>query len=310
MGKMGVLYELSHTLNNVGWFYSMRGELERGRLYIEQALEVARRLGDPLSIAFMTGNVGQNALLKGEWDEARSYLEQALDLVLPLGSGWALAYIYLDLGELSLAEGKVEEGTRSLLECIAIAESSGDLQGLRWAHRVLAEQDLLEGRPDAALERLQPLLDRPGLEEALVTDLLPVLAEAQLALGQVEVAEETAANAVTRGIRQKNRLSHVRALRARSKVLAKRGRRDGAEADLEEAVTLARQIAYPYAEAQALHDMGVLRLRQEGGGLDRNRPPSQAREPLEAALAIFVRLGAKGDIERTKQTLAQLQQSD
>jgi tetratricopeptide (TPR) repeat protein len=197
-----------------------------------------------------------------------------------------------------------------LQEGIATVESSGDLQGLRWAHRVLAEQDLLERRPDAALDRLQPLLDRPGLEEALVTDLLPVLAEAQLALGQVEVAEETAANAVTRAIRQKNRLSHVRALRARSKVLAERGRRDGAQADLEEAVTLAHQIAYPYAEAQALYEMGMLRLRQGGEGADRNRLTSQAWEPLEAALAIFARLGAKGDVERTKQTLAQLQQSD
>ena len=310
MEELGALYDLSHTLNNVGWSYAVRGELARSRAYIEQALEVARRLGDPLSIANMTGNLGQNALLKGEWNEARSYLERALDLARPLATGWVWAYLVLDLGELSLAEGRVDEGTRSLLECIAIAESSGDLQGLRWAHRLLAEQDLLEDRPNAALARLEPRLDRPGLEEAQVTDLLPVLAEAQLALGQIEAAEETAANALTRAIRQKNRLSHVRALRARSKVLAERGRWDDAQADLEEAVTMARQIAYPYAEAQALHDMGLLRSHQGGGGLDRNRPTSQAREPLEAALAIFVRLGAEGDVERTKQTLAKLQQTD
>jgi hypothetical protein len=55
---------------------------------------------------------------------------------------------------------------------------------------------------------------------------------------------------------------------------------------------------YPYGEARALRVHGYLH-RQKG-------EPQQARERLEAALAIFRRLGARKDIEQTEQMLAAL----
>jgi hypothetical protein len=61
---------------------------------------------------------------------------------------------------------------------------------------------------------------------------------------------------------------------------------------------LTRGMPYPYAEARLLHVYGAMHL-QKG-------EPGPARERLEAALAIFRRLGARKDAERTKQLLAAL----
>ena len=136
-----------------------------------------------------------------------------------------------ELGRLCLAEATWEESSRYLEECIATARQSGDLQALRLAQATLAERDLLQRRPAAAYARLAPLLDRPGLAEWQVTELLPVLAWAHLAhleLGKVEQAADVASRAVGRARAQGNRLSLVEALREQGLVALRQERWDDA----------------------------------------------------------------------------------
>jgi hypothetical protein len=57
---------------------------------------------------------------------------------------------------------------------------------------------------------------------------------------------------------------------------------------------------YPYAEARLLHVYGLMHA-QKGG-------PEPARERLEAALALFRRLGARKDAERVEQAIGALSQ--
>lgn len=70
---------------------------------------------------------------------------------------------------------------------------------------------------------------------------------------------------------------------------------------LEEGVALARSMPYPYAEGRLLHVYGQMHI-QKG-------EPALARERLEAALAIFQRLGARKDIEQVEQAIADLASS-
>ena len=55
---------------------------------------------------------------------------------------------------------------------------------------------------------------------------------------------------------------------------------------------------YPYAEGRLLHAYGQMHVAKG--------EPGPARERLEAALAIFRRLGARKDAERVEQDLAAL----
>jgi hypothetical protein len=81
-------------------------------------------------------------------------------------------------------------------------------------------------------------------------------------------------------------------------VASRQGRWEEATAAAEAGLALTRSLPYPYVEARTLWAHGLLHV-QKG-------EPEPAREELEAALAIFRRLGARKDIERTEQLLTAL----
>jgi hypothetical protein len=161
----------------------------------------------------------------------------------------------------------------------------------------LAERDLLQGQPAAARARLVPLLGGPRADETDVA-VLVLLAWAQLELGELAEAEQVVAEAIARMRADNNRLDLVDALRLQAMVLTRQERWDEVEQSLEEGLTLARQMPYPYAEARLLHAYGEMHLKRGEG--------EAARERLEAALAIFRRLGALWYAKRVERELLEL----
>jgi hypothetical protein len=170
---------------------------------------------------------------------------------------------------------------------------------LRFVQSLLAELDLLEGHPAAARARLIPLLDRARLDEADVTELLLTLAWTHLQLGDVMAAVDVAGQAVRRARAKNDRVKLVDALRVQAMVAIRQHQWAGAGQALEEGITLTRSMPFPYAEARLLYVYGEMHT-QKG-------EPAPARERLEAARAIFRRLGARKDIERVEQALADLE---
>jgi transposase/transcriptional regulator with XRE-family HTH domain len=277
------------------------GALETGQEHVARALASATALGGTAQLSLALSYQAWIALLRGEWHAARAALEQALALSGQI-EGWQTApYAQLFLARLSLAEGDWAAAATAGGEATTLARGTGDLQGLRWASGVLAELEILEGRPEAARARLVPLLDRPGLREYDVTMLLPVLGWAQLELGQPDLAAASVEQALARARPQQMRLVLVEALRVRALSALHRERWDEAAGSLEEGMALVRAMPYPYAEARLLHLDGLLRV-QRG-------EPGAARERLEAARAIFARLGARMDLERVEQALGALSQN-
>ncbi|MGE5334654.1 MAG: AAA family ATPase, partial [Nitrososphaerota archaeon] len=189
---------LRFALNNLGWIHEARGDFELDRQYTERALQAAVCLDDPSLVAFMWSNHGSPAFNRGDWKRARQDFERGIALMRPLRPSWASAWPPLLLGQLCIAEGQQEEGCRLLDEAIVSATRNRDLQALRWAHGTLAERELLQGKPDLALRRLEPLLDRPGEQVIDVTNLLPLLAWAYSDLGMERQASAT----VEAGIRR------------------------------------------------------------------------------------------------------------
>jgi tetratricopeptide (TPR) repeat protein len=230
--------------------------------------------------------------LLGEWDQARTEIEQAVAMSHQMGLSWATPYVLLNWGQLLLAEGQWEEASHHLEQACAHASRSRDLQALRQAAGLLAELEILAGRPAAALAHLVPLLDRPGLDEYNVTALLPALAWAHLEMGDTAQAGDVVEQALRRTRPENLRLALVEALRVRALVAMRLAKWEEAEQALEEGITLARSMPYPYAEARLLHLSG--RLHTQVG------TPEAAEERLAAALTIFQRLGARKDIDQVE----------
>jgi tetratricopeptide (TPR) repeat protein len=114
-------------------------------------------------------------------------------------------------------------------------------------------------------------------------------------------AAAVAGRAVTRARAEHDRLSLVDALRVQALVATREEHWAEAACALEEGLALARSLPYPYAEAHLLYAHAEMHTQK--GERD------AARERLEAALAIFRRLGARKDAERTEQALAMLSQN-
>jgi tetratricopeptide (TPR) repeat protein len=297
---VGDLDILRQVLTSVANVYGVRGELAQGRRYAERALEVAERRGDAAQVVFAAVNLAAvGYFVAGDWVRARGHLERALALARQIGAPRVVAPPLVELGWLCLVEGSWDEASRYLEEGRSAAEGSPALGLLARAHAMLAQREILEGRPDAACARLTPLLNAAGQDLWGGAYAQMTLAWAHLDMGEVAVADEMVGQAVTRVRSQGHRLALVDALWVQAMVATRQGRWAEAERTLEEGLSLARSMPYPYAEGRLLHVYGEMHVRKG--------EPEPARERLKAALAIFRRLGARKDAERVEQAITDLQ---
>jgi tetratricopeptide (TPR) repeat protein len=289
----GDLVALWRALNNVGDACKVSGDMGGAGRYTEQGVEVAERIGNLDQTAFVLANLGNILTVQGDWQGAREALERALELARSGGRSANIANSLVYLGQLYLWEGDRDEAAQYLGEAVAVTEETHDRQIQEVVQALLAELDLMEGQPEEGVNRLELLVSK---EDANLGLLLPTLAWAQLEGGDSARATKTAARAVERTRRQEP-VYLVDALRVQGMVLIWQGQLEEAERVLAEGIELTRSLPYPYAEARMLIQLGLLQ-KQRGEA-------QQAHERMEEALAIFRRLGARKDMERTEEVLAQ-----
>jgi tetratricopeptide (TPR) repeat protein/transcriptional regulator with XRE-family HTH domain len=281
--------------------YARKGDIAKARTASDRSVEVAELLGDPEVITLARSNRCMSATWTGEWALARADIETAVSLGREIGPFNATGFALLKHGVLCLYEGDWVSASQHLEECVAIAERSNSPQILPSAQSWLAELDLRMGHPDDARRRLIPFLDRPDPtqpETVWVIGVRPLLAWAYLELGELARAKDMVAYCLARARGSGDRLLQLGTLQAQAMVAAREERWANAAQALEEGLLLAQGMPYPYQEARLLQMYG--RMHASKG------EPERARERLKQALAIFGRLGAKKDTERTDQELTSL----
>jgi tetratricopeptide (TPR) repeat protein len=165
--RVGDLSTLCMALDFAGFAYHSLHRSDRALIDRERTLEVAERLGDPREISYRSLEVAWMAFLLGDWSRSRRYAERSLTVALSLDNLATYFQPLYTLGELSLYEGEWEHAVGYLHECDTIARHMRVPEMLREVQGMLAEMDLLRGDPDAALARLQPLLNGAGWQEHL-----------------------------------------------------------------------------------------------------------------------------------------------
>ena len=299
---VGDLDGLLRAHRDLAHILELRGDLTASGQHLDHALAAAAQMGDAGQHAGTLAYCGWNATMRGDMAAARGILDDAVALSKRADSSWYSAYPPLWQARHALITGDWAAASASIQEALALAAQADNRHALRWAAPVMAELDILDGRAEAARARLVPLLDQSGRQGYDVTLLLPMLAWAQLELGEVEQAAQTVEQALTRARREEMQLVLVEALRVRALIALRQERWPEATRSLEEGVVLARAMPHPYAEGRLLHVYGLLHAQQ---GVS-----EAAGELLAAALALFWRLGASQDVAQVEQALAALSHNE
>jgi tetratricopeptide (TPR) repeat protein len=296
--RLGELNPSARAQMTLGSLCDARGDFAAARTWHERAAAAVTRFGDSPMVCFVLSVWSDSAYWSGDWPWSRALAARAAAAVRSVDRAYAASYPPLARGRLDLAQGDWEAASTALLEAVRLATATGNPDVLRTCQALLAERDLLACHPEAACERLAPLLDPPDQQDVAVTRTLPLLAWAYCDLGEQDRAEALAKQAVQLAERQDQRLALVDALRISALVASRTGRWPEAAAALEDAIARSHAMPYPYAEAKALYVYGLLYL--ESG------EPEQARKRFEAARAILGSLGERLYAEQAERALERL----
>jgi tetratricopeptide (TPR) repeat protein len=230
--------------------------VQSGRVYLERALEITRRLGDPVQITFMLTICRQNAWLTGDWPRAWMYTRQAMELLPQLGDSPVSAFCVVAMGVMYTLTGDVEAGAGYMQQAAVMAERTQNLYALLIARWILSVRDILEGRPDAARASLSQIVDRYGEEGAATfPPVLIDLAGAHLECGDKELARETIGRIHARTAAKDDRPSLVDVLRLRGRLAAAEGHMKQSDEFFQSSIALARAIPFPFGEGLTLYSV-------------------------------------------------------
>jgi tetratricopeptide (TPR) repeat protein len=293
-GNLGLLTDVLATLIQV---HVHRGEFDQGNLYNDRALEVAEAVGNSNAAAWAWGRRAWMAKYTGGWTSAQANLARALLLAPERAHDPWVNCLH---GELCLVMGDWSDARAYLDLAVDQATRFGYMPALVCAQVFQAELDLLEGRPEVALLRVHAAMELDQGEYAPL--LLTWAALGNLQLGDVDKAEAASQQAVSGAIEADDQLALPDTLRVQALVAIERRQWLEAERILDGGLALTRRIGFQNAEARLLHTHGLLYARKGEIGA--------AQRHLDSALAIFQRLGAVKDMERSAQDLKALRLSD
>jgi len=290
--RAGNLETARALLQSLAAGFHAEGRFLEARLSVERSLELAERLGNPVEIGQALMFLGNLLLHLGEVGEGERRITRAVTTFEAIGPSWPLAYAIASLGSYSLFKGEWEQATEYLVRAAAMAETCGHIQVARYAQIMMAEQDLMVGKPGDALPRLDALLASEG---GHVSTILALIAWARAEIGDTEGALQAVQEAVRGAEDEGNRENLVTALLVQGMIERRRACWDNAEQAFAHTMQLAREMSYPFMEARALYERGLMHVARG----DRTR----AQEDLGAALSIFTRLGASAYVEWTDAAL-------
>jgi tetratricopeptide (TPR) repeat protein len=279
------LETLAEALRMAIWVYQTRGAFTESQTAQMRGLDVAQQLGDVVGLGHILFLDALRAFYVGEWDHARVIAERSLAVFGELDLTHLSAYPPLGLGWLSTIKGDRDAGEQYLTEAEEIAQQSGPAQVLRFVTALRAECDLLAGRAEAANDCLTPWFSGEPMQERTRLELNVLRAWAAVELGMAAEADALVAETVRSARTSDMRLVLSDALRVQALWAMRRQRWDEARKALDEAISLSREMPYPYAEAKALYVSGQMWAARGD--------PARAEALFQEALAICRRLGER-----------------
>lgn len=117
------------ALRGAGLKATLQGEIELGRAFSEEALAVAREVGDRKTEFLALNEQADNALYVGEYGLAEELFSQGLAVARETGDEAGVSLGLAELGILYSLQGRFDEAGAMLEESLAMSEKLGDKAG-------------------------------------------------------------------------------------------------------------------------------------------------------------------------------------
>jgi tetratricopeptide (TPR) repeat protein len=118
---------IARALSRLSRIYADLGDLDRGTIYLSEALTIATRLGDQTVLVGILRNLGNDAMLRGDLMTARQRWVESLDIAQQIGDTQGAARALGNLGWGAYLSGNYAEARTWLQQTIATAEVLGDM---------------------------------------------------------------------------------------------------------------------------------------------------------------------------------------
>jgi DNA-binding CsgD family transcriptional regulator len=261
--------------------------LDEARVHLEDGHRRALARGDESALPWIKMRLSNLELQAGNWRSALAHADAGYADSVQTGQD-ALGGTLLCARALVEAHlGRVDDAHQAAERGLAEAERLGDGIGARLAHWALGHLALSVGNA-AEAERVLGALWRQsqaaGIVEPGENRYLGDHAEALVALGRLDDADEVAAELEQRGRELDRPAVLAVAARCRGLVALERGELDRALDELEGAFALHEQVTLPFQQARTRLALGNAQRRA--------RQRRSARHTLEASRASFAELGA------------------
>ena len=284
-----------------GFLCLWAGDLDRARSLLERA----RRIGYDRADMTVEAVLWYTAGLEWFSDEWARGLELA-DELYELGEEAeydSLVATGLGVRAVMLAHlGDEDQARRAVAGALALDPGDDGLNAVRLGPWALGPLELSLDRPREALDQIRPATADPrakGIEEPALFLSFPIHAEAAIACGEVEEAEELLDWIEERAVRLDREWALACAARCRGLLAAARGDEAGAVAAFERALAEHSRVQY------RRFDLARTLLAQ-GETLRRFKKKRAAREAIEGAIEVFDELGAKLWSAKARRELARV----
>jgi len=128
---VGDVWGLVGLYNNAGYMALEQDSYERGSAYLDKALPLVEKTGDPLRLSWLVGNLGLASLFTGDLDDADARFAEEIRLARTHGLSWIASEGLAGLAAISARRGEVERAARLLGAAESLAEVLRDPAGLK-----------------------------------------------------------------------------------------------------------------------------------------------------------------------------------
>ncbi len=276
-------------------YFMCKAENEKAMKILQEGRQYSKSVGYQLGDLVIGAHLGTVYLETGELEKVRHITSEILNSGssnFPMTTGRVLGV----LGHLHLREGKLVEAEEFLKEQLAMVEGSGDWQSLTWCYEGLGRLYIEKGDEITAAEyfnkgyKLFKEIGVVALRRYLFLCLLSLMVKVELKIGKTDLAKTHLEELWANANQNYDNFAVAYANSADAQLSASQKQWDKSVDSLRKSAKAWEELGWVYEQAETLFQLGVA-LQKKG---DRRG----ATEPLNKALEIFTRLGAKPDIER------------